>query len=455
MKYLWTFALLVCVGQTACYKGFRRSSECGDGRIGVDFEGKPEECDDGNLLDGDDCNSDCRIPGLPGYKPSYSTPSDSSSEPDNPSPALPAFLSKPTFSPLRSVSSTGETWHLTLTDFNTDGNLDVIYTKGTGTLGALCGDGRDFFRENLQYPSPCMPTGSFELNTVTSDVGRDPLLSADLNADKNPDLLTLNRDRTLILLFFGRGDGTLLSEEAIALTGSQPVALATEDLNQDGLADVIVAKSNNMLQPFLTQSKGGALSFTPQAEQSVCQGPTAVVALDLDQDKDIDLVTLCQGASQVTALWSDGKGAYQRTDTKDPAKPSQLIAADFDADQDIDLATLHKDEGSITTLLQKDGTFVVSPQYAMIGGDRTVAFAAGDLNNDDLPDIATSNLEGPSVSLMLNTGGGVFVSYENLRLRASNGPGTSNDIALGDVNKDGALDIVTIPAYAVGLSLSR
>ncbi|MBT1699033.1 VCBS repeat-containing protein [Fulvivirgaceae bacterium PWU4] len=79
--------------------------------------------------------------------------------------------------------------------------------------------------------------------------------------------------------------------------------------------------------------------------------------------------------------------------------------------------------------------------------------AKGDLNNDGRPDVVSCNFNsnaGQQITVVLNTGSGTFTGAAFKNFAA----GTNvNDIALGDFNKDGNLDVVVCSQSNVNFSL--
>ena len=83
-----------------------------------------------------------------------------------------------------------------------------------------------------------------------------------------------------------------------------------------------------------------------------------------------------------------------------------------------------------------DGTFGGSSNYA--AGDGAASVALGDLNGDGILDMVTANAGSNNASVMLGNGDGSFAAASSLSVGTE--PGS---IALGDLNGDGVLDIVT------------
>jgi hypothetical protein len=75
-----------------------------------------------------------------------------------------------------------------------------------------------------------------------SAVGPFIIITADVNLDGKPDLLTSNRGNDSVSVFIGRGDGTFRNP-MIASTGpgTGPYSIAVTDFNLDGVPDIATA----------------------------------------------------------------------------------------------------------------------------------------------------------------------------------------------------------------------
>ena len=88
--------------------------------------------------------------------------------------------------------------------------------------------------------------------------------------------------------------------------------------------------------------------------------------------------------------------------------------------------------------------------FAVAGGLGNVVI--GDMNNDRKPDLVGTGEKPSSISVLAGTGDGRFGAALSTPLTTSEGPG---DLVLGDVNRDGNLDLafVTHDSYTVSLLL--
>ncbi|MGB0600416.1 MAG: FG-GAP-like repeat-containing protein, partial [Rubripirellula sp.] len=171
---------------------------------------------------------------------------------------------------------------LVLADFNQDGHLDIATASGgSDTLGVLLGTGNGTFSSVVQYSVSDDPfgvaVGDFnndgKLDLATSTWGGDSKVSlllgdgagsfgpvthvdagsnnfeldvADFNSDGRQDLMVVN-DGTQhnLSLLLGRGDGTFHPRSVIAVTS--PKCIVVEDVNGDGVEDVIVSSGSSQV----------------------------------------------------------------------------------------------------------------------------------------------------------------------------------------------------------------
>jgi hypothetical protein len=104
------------------------------------------------------------------------------------------------------------------------------------------------------------------------------------------------------------------------------------------------------------------------------------------------------------------------------------------------------------TGLSADSATGFAPATSYAAGDGPVSVAIGDLNGDGSPDLATANLYGHTLSVLLNRGDGIFGPKRGRRAG-----GDVRSIAIGDLNGDGKRDAVTVSSDAsiVSVRLNR
>jgi hypothetical protein len=384
-----------------------------------------------------------------------------------------------TFSPVvKTYQVTGAPRSIAVADVNGDGKLDLVVVGGSGAGGSinvLWGNGDGTFQAATVY------SVSATLFAVTA---------VDLNGDGHPDIAAVSGLRTQkggLWVLLNNGNGTFQTPTSPALTGAF-TQVDAGDFNRDGKMDLllmsessvslVLGHGNGAFQaatvvstvPYTTltvadfngdgkldfagtQSLGfgtddaamvqlgnGDGTFEPAITTSTQSfGGVAVIAGDLNGDGLPDLIAVNQNSNDLSVLISKGNGTFAGAVTySTPAFPSAVAAADFNGDHKLDLAVVGVTNTLTVVLGKGDGTLEAARDYQQ--GDPTdFNFtdqpAFGDLNRDGKVDIVVPTVQGAAV--YLNLGAGIFsgpVYYE---------PATGS-AALGDVNGDGILDLVTI-----------
>jgi hypothetical protein len=316
---------------------------------------------------------------------------------------------------------------IALGDLNGDGHLDIIAANhGAGTVSVLLGKGDGTFAASVDYPA-----------------GDKPWLAVvgDLNGDGASDLVVVADTAANVLL--GEGDGTLGTRVEIQspLLGSAYLpSAALGDLNGDGKLDLAVGWGNGSVYILLGEGDG---KFGAGKESG--GGGSVCSLLDLNGDGKLDLVKATQGGRAIVQFGKgDGSfGAATAYSTGTGEAVTFAVPGDFNGDGRIDLAVTFGSSpaGWVRVLLGTGGgAFSQTPEYSTGDGVVVHAFALGDLDGDGILDLATASEAQhgvPTVSVLRGRGGGIFAAKQDFDAYAAMA------IALGDVNGDGKLDIVT------------
>jgi hypothetical protein len=239
---------------------------------------------------------------------------------------------------------------------------------------------------------------------------------------------------------------------AITPTSGMAADLKTGDFNGDGLPDVSVSTSPSGSwkdgdRPFnielsLTDGAGG---FTPvSVPTALLSGYTLVTDVaDLDGDGDADLVAAHSGG--VSVFFSDGTTLATQVDYTG-LRVGAVELGDVDGDGDSDLLAL--DDNGDLNLWANDGRGNFSLVQALPAGGGFVldyewdSIDLVDLDLDGALDVVVLIAEGTFLGVdpmvaYLNDGAGTFDTTA-----WSTGPTPPYDIALGDIDGEGHVDIV-------------
>jgi hypothetical protein len=163
---------------------------------------------------------------------------------------------------------------------------------------------------------------------------------------------------------------------------------------------------------------------------------------DLNRDGFVDYAAVNEVSADVRVLLNraDGTGLFHPV-LEPPAPIGQVAspsaAADFDRDGDMDVATSNAESGTVSVLLGNgDGTF--QPQQSVPVGVYPHGIAALDVDGDGDLDLATANQGTNDIGITRNDGSGVFGPV----VRFESGANGEYGLAAADMNEDGLVDLV-------------
>lgn len=240
---------------------------------------------------------------------------------------------------------------------------------------------------------------------------------------------------------------------------TQGPALATGDVNGDGLDDVYLGGAAGQDKKLFVQSKAGLFMESKQADFSLDKTTenTDAVFFDADGDKDLDLYVVTgsnefiENASELHDLLyiNDGKGKFSRSLNLPQLyeNGASVSAGDFDKDGDVDLfvaSRMISGKYGMTpshNLLVNDGHGGFKnlpkryiPDLAKIGMVTDTQFA--DVNGDGYLDLLIAQDWGPILVLENKRGR----TFDVQPLEGSEGLWKTIEVA--DIDQDGDLDFV-------------
>lgn len=281
--------------------------------------------------------------------------------------------------------------------------------------------------------------GLFPGEQLPVDSAISAVAAGDVNGDGRLDLVAASRSGGRISVLLGLGDGTFQPPVRSAV-GQRPSSVVLGDVNGDACADLIVTNSGSDAVSVLLGVGDG--TFQTPVDYKVGDEPNSVVLGDVDRDGRLDLVTanLSGGSASVLLGWGDGTFRTQIPYAVGGA-PRAATLGDVNGDGHLDLVAVNAapsgSKSNVSVLLGRgDGTFETQVTYAV--GDSPYAVALGDIDSDGRVDLVTANAGSDDVSVLLGRSDGVFLT------QVSHPVGDSpQTVTVGDVNGDGHLDLVT------------
>ena len=226
--------------------------------------------------------------------------------------------------------------------------------------------------------------------------------------------------------------------------GSRPNDLAVADLNKDGKLDVVTCNVEDTVTVLLGNGRGG---FTPAPGSPMKMAAHLVAVGDVNNDRNPDLALTHHDSFGVVVLLGAGDGRFA------PASGSPFAAHrgakahnhgltlnDLNRDGSLDITTSNQDDNSVSVLLGDGrGGFTPAAGSPFAVGRAPYPHAVGDVNRDGNLDVVTPNVSGNNVTVLLGDGRGGFTPAANSPYAVADRPFY---VALGDVSGDALPDLI-------------
>jgi len=286
--------------------------------------------------------------------------------------------------------------------------------------------------------------GIFGSNTdYASGNQTQAVIFADLNADGDVDIASVNNSDGNVSVFINNGDGTYASAANYSV-GTSPTSVAAGDVDGDGDLDLVVTlNSANQLARLLNNGIG---VFGSATTYSTSAGPLAIALADIDGDGDLDAV-YSRSSSQVMTQTNDGSGAFSN-EWGWSSGNSGVTLADVDNDGDLDIVAAYNNGGISKVYVYANngsGSYSSNSNYSVDTSPTGVV--TGDFNGDGYTDIVTSNLSAfhGTISYLENNGNGTYAGKVDYTIGTNAQP---RGLIAMDIDGDGDLDLVIVNGYA-------
>jgi hypothetical protein len=313
-------------------------------------------------------------------------------------------------------------------DVNGDGNLDVVLAKGRhGNLvdRVLIGDGKGAFPTAYDLGPTADKTYSGNLVDLDGDGDLDVVIS---NDQPDPKRIYLNDGKGRF-----REAGTYGNPEWPTRNA------AVADINGDRLPDIVVA---NRAAParaanYVCLNRGKA-TFDRDCFTFSKESATTITPADVNADGKIDLIVPHRDGGQ-SHVYINSSSRSELAFTPTPFGPADATirvsgAADLDRDGLLDIVAIDEKRGVFAFFGERGQKWSAAVQVGLAG--RTpYALKLGDLNQDGAIDIVVGHVQAPA-TVLFNTGSRRFSPVD-----FGDGKGTAYGFDIADLDKDGRPDI--------------
>lgn len=320
-----------------------------------------------------------------------------------------------------------------LSDLDQDGDLDLVMGLATASISLQI-----FLNDG---------TGTFVL---LANVGGGQALTravelADVNGDGFDDAIVAYTGGTPNKVFFNDKTGLLVDSGQSLGTGAT-TAIDVGDIDVDGDLDFVSAAIDEGTKVWLNN---GAGIFSNVFDADL--GKDDLVAMtDIDQDGDLEVITLTNGQvaelhfGTLSSLYGGstpvGNGAAGAASS---VVDNALVDVDGDGDLDLIRTTNSAVANDKTTVLLNDGSGIFTDSGLTLGNQDEFRIATGDLDQDGVVDLVLGRLGGAASIHRGLKQNGPFDKTVILAQDATLAVGAMGFVAIGDLDGDGDLDLVT------------
>jgi len=318
-------------------------------------------------------------------------------------------------------------------DFDGDGDTDVVSASSTDNTVAW-------------YEQQAGGTWSIKKQVTYLSNGARIVSSGDINKDGYVDILVASYYDNTVGWFKNDGSGSFASISKITKTALNAQGVTVADIDSDGDLDVISASSgDNTVAWYKNIGQNGRFCEVKNIVDNNAVGVRTVVAADLDGDGTVDLASASKDDN--TIAWYPnlaGNGSFPtKIVINGQAKGAySLVAVDLDKDGWMDLVTASNADDTVAFYRNTDGRANFVRYVIYDQADFVLSVTAGDFDGDGDIDVASASYFDGAVRWYENLNGlGTSWRDRTIYMQAS---AQAHYVFSADVDGDGDTDLLAV-----------
>jgi gliding motility-associated-like protein len=292
---------------------------------------------------------------------------------------------------------------------------------------------------------------SFEPSFTTSDIYSSAdnirsVFSADLDGDGDMDIISgsENDDKIAWHENDGNADPSFAST-TIATSANGVYSIYVTDIDSDGDMDIVSASINDDTIAWYENDGNVTPSFTARDITTSAIGATNVSAADMDNDGDMDIISVSHHDNKIS--WYENDGAANPDFIKHDINEAvngflySIFAADMDGDGDMDMVTASANNDRIDWY-ENDGApnpnFTITNVATSADGARCIFVA--DMDNDGDMDIISASKSDNTIAWYENDGA---ANPDFTAINIYTSALIAFSVYAADMDNDGDMDIIS------------
>lgn len=351
-------------------------------------------------------------------------------------------ISRSGFSTKTDYTTGAQPVDVSISDIDGDGKPDVVASNWTGFTFST------FRNTSIGTTFSLAPKSDF-----SSDIYPWAITTQDLDGDGKPDVVVTNLSGSNVISVFrdtGSSGNIQYSAKQDFGVGVNPYDVTIGDLDRDGKPDIIVPNCNsNTFSVLRNISTIGNIAFEPKVDFATgsTSTPYGIACGDIDGDGKLDIIvvnfygysmSIYRNTSTVGSISFDAKVDYSIG-----SYPQRVSCGDLDNDGKLDLVALNAGGGGSLSIYRNAssvGTIAMVSRADVPVGTSPYDVALGDLDGDGKIDIVTANQNANTISILRNTStSGNISTTSKLDIAVGTYPYA---VALGDLNGDDMPEII-------------